>query len=248
MFNLEDYTILVVDDFAQMRSTCRRMLQDFDPKQVDACGSGDEAFELMRNNNYDIVLCDYNLGSGKDGQQVLEEARHEGILEYASIFIMITGENTKAMVMAAVEYEPDAYLTKPFTKEILFNRLQQFAERKQGLGPVGEAIKNKDYPLAIQTCDTLIQQSPKNAIHLLKIKANILFTSGQLDQAEQVYQSIWFLTPTIWNLSNLRQNRTFRCPPGVNLKKQPLFLYCRICFTKGHGLLTTLAIHDKNPS
>lgn len=190
MFNLEKYTILVVDDFAQMRSTCRRMLQDFNPIKVDACGSGDEAIELMRSNNYDIVLCDYNLGGGKDGQQVLEESRHEDILEYASIFVMITGENTKAMVMAAVEYEPDEYLTKPFTKEVLFKRLERIAARKQGFEEIGQALRNKDFQRALSTCDKLIEQYPKNTVPILKIKGNILYQADLLDQAEQVYSSV----------------------------------------------------------
>ena len=190
MFNLEKYTILVVDDFAQMRSTCRRMLQDFDPMKVDICGTGDEAIEMMRHNHYDIVLCDYNLGSGKDGQQVLEESRHEGILEYASIFIMITGENTKAMVMAAVEYEPDEYLTKPFTKEVLIKRLERIAARKQGLEHVGTALRENDYEQATDTCDQLIKQHPKNAISLLKIKGKLLYQADKLDLAEQVYESV----------------------------------------------------------
>ncbi len=190
MLNLENYKILVVDDFSQMRSTCRRMLLELEPEVIDECANGDDAIMQMRNKKYDIVLCDYNLGEGKDGQQVLEETRFEGILNYASIFMMITGENTKAMVMAAVEYEPDDYLTKPYTKEVLFNRLNKLITRKQGLFSVGEALKEKEYDLALELCDKLIVQHPKNTINLLKIKSNIYFETEQYSLAEQLNKAV----------------------------------------------------------
>ncbi len=190
MFTLENYKILVVDDFSQMRNTCRRMLAEFDPEQVDDCGNGDDAISKMRRKKYDIVLCDYNLGEGKDGQQVLEEARHEGILDFASIFMMITGENTKAMVMAAVEYEPDDYLTKPFTKDVLIRRLQRLIYRKQGLHLVGQALNEKDFNKALAYCDTLIEQHPKNTVSLLKVKGSILYKAEEFKAAETLYLHI----------------------------------------------------------
>ena len=149
MFNLENLSILIIDDFSEMRNACRRMLTEYDPEAVDDCANGNDALEKMRRKKYDIVLCDYNLSESKDGQQILEEARHEGILDYSSLFMVITGENTRAMVMAAVEYEPDDYLTKPFTKEVLIKRLQRLIYRKQGLNLVGEALAEKNYNKAI---------------------------------------------------------------------------------------------------
>lgn len=190
VFSLENYKILIVDDFSQMRSTCRRMLAEFDPDEVDDSSNGNDAIEKMRRKSYDIVLCDYNLGTDKDGQQILEEARHEAILDYASIFMMITGENTKAMVMAAVEYEPDDYLTKPFTKEVLLKRLQRLIYRKQGLHEVGKALADKDFNLALSLCDSLIDQYPKNTISLLKAKGSILYQVEDFTQAAKLYQGV----------------------------------------------------------
>jgi len=190
VFNLENYKILIVDDFSQMRGTCRRMLMEFEPDEIDDCGNGDDAIAKMRQKKYDIVLCDYNLGTGKDGQQVLEEARHEAVLDYASIFMMITGENTKAMVMAAVEYEPDDYLTKPFTKEVLLKRLQRLIYRKQGLHQVGKALEEKEFDKALTICDELTEKHPKNTISLLKIKGSILYQMEDYAQAEQLYLDI----------------------------------------------------------
>ncbi len=190
MFNLENLNILIIDDFSEMRNTCRRMLVEYNPEAVDDCGNGDEAIEKMRRKKYDIVLCDYNMGESKDGQQILEEARHEGILDFSSLFMVITGENTRAMVMAAVEYEPDDYLTKPFTKEVLIKRLQRLLYRKQGLNLVGEALAEKNYDQAITLCDSLSEQYPKNAINLLKVKGSIFHLAEEYTKAADLYQEV----------------------------------------------------------
>ncbi|MEW5756421.1 MAG: response regulator [Pseudomonadota bacterium] len=197
-FDITKSKILVVDDFGQMRSTCKRMLADYKAYDVDDTGSGEDAIEKMRIKKYDIILCDYNLGEGQDGQQVLEEARNEGILDIASVFIMLTAENTSGMVLGAVEYEPDDYITKPFTKEVLRLRLQRVMERKAGLSKVALAIKNKDYNAAINYCNQLIVENPKNALFLMKTKANIHFDLAEYDMAEQIYQKVLEKYPVAW--------------------------------------------------
>ena len=38
---------------------------------------------------------------------------------------MVTGENAMDMVMGALEYEPDNYITKPYTLSMLRDRMQR---------------------------------------------------------------------------------------------------------------------------
>jgi DNA-binding response OmpR family regulator len=59
------------------------------------------------------VLCDYNLGDGMDGQELLER-RKTGTLPLSTIWIMITGERKYERVVAAAEMAPDDYILKPF--------------------------------------------------------------------------------------------------------------------------------------
>ncbi len=46
--------------------------------------NGAEALSKMQSRRFDLVLCDYNLGPGKDAPQVLEEARRR-LLDLAAI-------------------------------------------------------------------------------------------------------------------------------------------------------------------
>lgn len=181
---------LVIDDFADMRSMMKSMLHMFGANKIDVVATGEDAVVAMEENHYDIILCDYNLGRGKDGQQVLEETRHRKLINLTTIFVMVTAENTRAMVMGAVEYEPDTYLTKPFTKDLLKTRLERLVVQKAALLPVEQALKANDYFLAISELDQLIQAKPRNTLDLIKLKAELCAQSGRLGDASEIYRSI----------------------------------------------------------
>ena len=76
--DFSDTTALIIDDYQEMRSIFRDILRSCgaDVKRISMAASGSEAISLIKKTQFDIVLCDLDLGSGKNGQQVLEEAKH----------------------------------------------------------------------------------------------------------------------------------------------------------------------------
>ncbi len=189
---------LIVDDFADMRAALKRILNSLGAVHIDQARHGSEAIAKMQTRPYDVVLCDYNLGPGKDGQQVLEEARVRQLLKVDSIFIMITAENSREMVMGAVEYAPDSYLSKPFTKELLQTRLIKLFERKANLRKVNQALLAKDPVAAIRELDTLIAAHPPNLGELLKLKSEICIDANRLDEAQGALEQVLAMREMPW--------------------------------------------------
>lgn len=187
LWTLKDLNILIVDDFPEMRSMMRSMLVPFGANKLTEVRNGDEAVDAMTKQTMHIVLCDYSLGDGKDGQQVLEEAKERSLLPYSSIFILVTAENTANMVMGAVEYQPDDYLIKPFTKAVLQSRLAKLQERKQGLHDIARVLDEKKYHAAITLCDKQIAAGSKSAPDLIKLKGELLQRIGDFDDAKKLY-------------------------------------------------------------
>jgi CheY-like chemotaxis protein len=74
LWTLKPYRILVVDDFSDMRSYIRGMLAAYGAVDIRLPKNGDEAVTALQAERHDLVLCDDNLGDGRDGQQVLEQA------------------------------------------------------------------------------------------------------------------------------------------------------------------------------
>ena len=162
LWSLKGKHILIIDDFPGMRSMLKNMLTVYCPDTITEATNGEEAINFITENQYDVILCDYNLGPGKDGQQVLEEAKEKDLIPYSSIYIMTTAENTAEMVMGAVEYIPDGYLSKPFTKEVLISRLKKLVEKKENLREISFAIQQRDYVSAIDICKTLLSRKQNN--------------------------------------------------------------------------------------
>jgi len=188
LWTLKDLNILIVDDFPEMRSMMRSMLLPFGANKLTEVRNGDEAVDAMSKQTMHIVLCDYSLGDGKDGQQVLEEAKERNLLPYSSIFILVTAENTSNMVMGAVEYQPDDYLVKPFNKTVLQARLSKLQERKQGLHDIARVLDEKKYHAAIELCDKQIAAGSKSALELIRLKGELLLRIGDFDGAKRVYE------------------------------------------------------------
>lgn len=200
---LEKKEFLIIDDFGDMRSMIKSMLQGIGVTRLDTAANGKDAIGAMEAKRYDVILCDYNLGPGKNGQQVLEEARYHNLIGLGSIFIMITAENTLDMVMGAVEYEPDSYLTKPFTKDLLRNRLNKMVEKKKDLRDVEQAVDRKEFEVAVVLLDKKIAGKPRNLRELIRLKAELCVRAGDYKQASDILEGIIAEREMPWALLGL---------------------------------------------
>ena len=205
--DLRNQRILVVDDFPEMRSMMKKMAVAFRASDVDDAKNGEDALKLLAKKKYDIVLCDYNLGDGKDGQNILEEAKFKQYINYGTIFMLITAENTMKMVMGAMEYVPDGYLTKPFTKAEFASRLEKVQQRKANFKDIEKAMQRNDYQTALNACDEKLAENPPNVVDLLKTKGDILEKLGQHEAAETLYQSILDKREVAWAQMGLARSK-----------------------------------------
>lgn len=184
--NLRERWILVVDDLREMRMTLRGLLDSLYAKQVVEARDAVEALEALRRHPFDIVLCDYNLGEGRHGQQVLEEARALGLLKPHAAWVMITAESTMGMVMGVLENHPDGYLVKPINKSVLQLRLERVMARKAIIRDIEQALAASEFGAAIALCDAQAVRAPALRSDLLRLKAEALLRSGDLDEAGEL--------------------------------------------------------------
>lgn len=181
---------LVVDDFIGVRQLLREALRSLGAKNIDQAASGGEAIGLLAKTRYDVVLCDFNLGDGKNGQQVLEEARVRNLLLPSSVWMMVSAEKSVESVMGAAEHQPDAYLVKPITEGVLLTRLNRAWHRKQVFRPIDQAYAEKDYLRAARLCDQQIEASRVHEIELLRMKARLMEKSGEPEKAREAYERV----------------------------------------------------------
>ncbi|WP_229257456.1 tetratricopeptide repeat-containing response regulator [Duganella callida] len=186
----EEKRYLIIDDFVGIRQLLRESLRNLGARHIDQASSGGEAMVLLAKTRYDVVLCDYNLGDGKNGQQVLEEARVRNLMLPSSVWLMVSAEKSVESVMGAAEHQPDAYIIKPITEGVLLTRLNRVWIKKQIFAEIDQAFADKDYLRAAKLCEEQVAHHPLHAIDLLRMKATLLLKSGEVDQAGAVYEQV----------------------------------------------------------
>lgn len=195
---LQNKRILIIDDLVQARSSLKKMVTLLGATQIDTATDGPEASQRIMEHEYDIVLSDYNLGRGKDGQQVLEEARYCNRLKSTALFILVTGENAVDMVMGALEYEPDNYITKPFTLNMLRERLIRILATKQEILPIDLAIDAGNLDEAITLATAMLAEKPRLLMPLTRILGKLYLRQKRYQDALQAYEQLLDKRSVAW--------------------------------------------------
>jgi predicted Zn-dependent protease len=181
---------LIIDDFESFRLSMREMLRSFGAEKIESSAKASPAIQFCAYNHVDVVLCDFNLGEGKNGQHILEELRHKKLLKRSSIFLMITAETSKDMVMGAREYQPDAYLTKPINRAMLLKRLDSLVSQRTALLPINREIDLENFPEAISLCLKYLPSQPRYKTWLMKTLADLYCQVGDFSHALKIYEDV----------------------------------------------------------
>jgi len=182
--------VLIIDRHTQARDALRLMLGALGVTAVHGAGNSAEVLRQVNANRFDIVLSDFVLDDGRDGQQLLEELRHAHLIPLATVYIIITSERSKTNVVALAELTPDDYLIKPFTSDQLQARLIKAVYKKYVLRRIYEQLEQGGLEAAIEACDRVIQQQPLYMYDALRFKGEILHQLGKTGEAEAVFRHV----------------------------------------------------------
>lgn len=197
--DLRDKTGLLIDDMPEMRATVRIQLADGGLEKCDQARNIKEAVDRLSTKAYDLIVCDYNLGQGADGQQLLELLRRRKLLPLTTAFLIITGETGYEQVSTAAEYAPDDYLIKPFTADILRTRLSRILDKKAALEPIYRHLGPKqDAAAALAACDKLLAENTRYSLDVLRHKGELLMELKRGDEALALYDGILQQRATPW--------------------------------------------------
>ena len=118
---------LVIDDSKAMRAILVRMLRNAG-FEVREAGHGLEALDRLREGTKtDLILVDWNMPE-MDGLSFLKAVRVEGTFGDPRLMVVTTETERGRMAEALAEGSHD-YLLKPFTQEMLFEKLETLGLR-----------------------------------------------------------------------------------------------------------------------
>ncbi|MCX7016205.1 MAG: tetratricopeptide repeat protein [Candidatus Sumerlaeota bacterium] len=184
--------VLLVDDNANMRHTLRHMLNQLGFDQIVEAGDGEVALRHLAAQNFDLVVCDWNMPRLK-GIDVLHAMRRTEKLRMTP-FLMVTAEVQEDVVAQAAEGEVDAYIIKPFTAQTLHEKIEAILRRRfnptelETLAQLAEVYRRaRRVDQAVQAYNKILSKQPDYgpALHGL---ADIARERGDLTRAEELLE------------------------------------------------------------
>jgi CheY-like chemotaxis protein/Tfp pilus assembly protein PilF len=191
MSELAGLTALIIEPHTGMRGSIQSMLSSAGVARIEYAVSAGTAIRPLKQKDFDLVICEYDLGEGQDGQQLLEDLRHNNILPAATIFIMVTAERTHEKVTSAAALGLNDYILKPFTADTLIERIARAAEKRQALARVQQLIEQGDLAEAIDVCIEAERLYPHYQPDLMRMRAELHLALGELAEAETVYLDLF---------------------------------------------------------
>ena len=120
--------ILVIEDEAAIRRVLTKILsEESDTYQVDEAEDGLQGIEKIKNEDYDLVLCDIKMPK-MDGVEVLEAARK---IKPETPMVMISGHGDLETAVNTMRLGAFDYISKPPDLNRLLNTVRNALDRKQ---------------------------------------------------------------------------------------------------------------------
>lgn len=121
--------ILIVDDSSTMRRIIGNVVMQlgFSRDDFDEAEDGVKAWKILSETQYDIILTDWNMPN-MNGLELVQKVRGGGNHQKTPI-IMITTEGGKGEVITALKAGVNNYIVKPFSADILKEKLDGVLKR-----------------------------------------------------------------------------------------------------------------------
>ncbi|HEY1196441.1 sigma-54 dependent transcriptional regulator [Flavobacterium sp.] len=120
--------ILIIEDEAAIRRVLVKILsEENDSYQVDEAEDGVAGLEKIKNNDYDLVLCDIKMPK-MDGVEVLEEVKK---IKPEIPMVMISGHGDMETAIQTMRLGAFDYISKPPDLNRLLNTVRNALDKKQ---------------------------------------------------------------------------------------------------------------------
>ncbi len=119
--------ILVVDDFATMRKVIKNLLKQAGYNNIVEAEDGAEALKAVKAMKVDFIISDWNMPN-MNGYECLKAVRADAEISKLP-FLMVTAESLQENVVLAVKAGVSDYIVKPFTAEVLSEKIEKILHK-----------------------------------------------------------------------------------------------------------------------
>lgn len=174
--------ILIVEDNVIIADDMQSMLEEIGYEIVDNVIVYEQAEEVLRNQQVDLVLIDIILASDKTGIDLGKHIR----ANYDIPFIFVTSNSDRATVENAKAVKPNGYLVKPFEQQDLYTSIEIALSNFSSSGRPSGGVQPQDEDIAMSNAVL------KDSIFVKKqhLYYRIQFSDIRFIKADNVYLEV----------------------------------------------------------
>jgi two-component system nitrogen regulation response regulator NtrX len=162
--------ILIIEDESAIRRVLKKIIsEENDTYQVEEAEDGLEGIEKIKNNDYDLVLCDIKMPK-MDGVEVLEKAK---MIKPEIPMVMISGHGDLDTAVNTMRLGAFDYISKPPDLNRLLNTVRNALDRKELV------VENKRLKKKVSKKYEMIGES-KAIAHIKEIIEKVAVTDARV--------------------------------------------------------------------
>ncbi len=120
----EVVSVAVVDDNEKiMQTICDELSKDNGIKVVGKAKNGEEAYDVIRKNNPDVVILDLIMPK-MDGLSLMDKIHNDGTLIKSPFFIITSAISNESVIQDAFGFGAGYYMLKPFEMDMIVDRVK----------------------------------------------------------------------------------------------------------------------------
>lgn len=191
------------------------MLEKLGLKNIKIARNPNEAYKIIKDFSFDMILMDVNYDTGHDGYDFLNKIRKENLIKKNSSVIFITAENSKKYFASIQDLKPDDYILKPFTFNDIKNRIERSFGKKDLLDKVYYYLDKNEYDLALNEIENLLIFNQADKRNLQNLYGQILLDMKDYNTAYNYFNTLgvehdWVLLgklKAIYGLKNYKESK-----------------------------------------
>ena len=167
---MEKLKIAIADDNERMVRLLGKIVESDDELNVvGTAKDGEEAYEIIKNKQPDVVLLDIVMPK-LDGLVVMDKVNKDTTLKKRPAFIMISAIGQEKITEDAFDLGADYFIMKPFDNEMVLNRIRHIKDKNRH----GTEIKKVNaYEKKEEYVERNLEADVTNIIHEIGVPAHI---------------------------------------------------------------------------
>ncbi|MCG3728598.1 response regulator [Vibrio cincinnatiensis] len=188
---IKETKVVVADDSSLVLSNLKLLLREigFSSHNVYTAKDSKSLIKILSEEKIELIICDFNFGDDMNGKQIYEEIQYLGLMPPWCTFIMLTGEKQGDTVKSIVDIEPDDYLVKPYSVQLVKNRILRAFYRKLALREMYTIPLDSSAEDVISIFEFTIAKNPQYESFLKRLAGESLLKFGYSNEAKSLFLS-----------------------------------------------------------